>query len=151
MRAVIQRVAQASVKVEKQIVGSINQGLLVFLGVSPEDTAEDRKWLLQKILKLRVFNDENGVMNLSLEDIGADLLVVSQFTLHARIKKGSRPSYARAAGPEVAEKHYEDFLREARVQIGNNRVANGQFGAHMEVDLLNDGPVTIWIDTHNKE
>lgn len=151
MRALIQRVSKASVKVEHNTIGEINQGLLIFLGVGPDDDATDKDWLLQKIIKLRIFNDEVGLMNLSLEDIGASLLVVSQFTLHAKVKKGTRPSYAKAAGPEIAEKYYEEFIEDAQQLLGDNRVANGEFGAHMEVELLNDGPVTIWIDTKNKE
>ena len=151
MRALIQRVSSASVEVEKETVGAINQGLLILLGVGPDDTAEDRDWLLQKILKLRIFNDAEGLMNLSIEDVKGQLLVVSQFTLHAKVKKGTRPSYARAAGPDLAEKLYLEFIEEAEKLMGENRVAQGQFGAHMEVKLLNDGPVTIWIDTKNKE
>lgn len=151
MRALIQRVSKASVKVEHNTIGQINQGLLILLGVGPDDEAADKDWLLQKILKLRIFNDEAGLMNLSLEDIGASLLVVSQFTLHAKVKKGTRPSYAKAAGPEIAKKYYEEFIEDARQLLGDNRVAKGEFGAHMEVELINDGPVTIWIDTKNKE
>jgi len=151
MRALIQRVSSASVEVEKETVGAINQGLLILLGVGPDDTAEDQDWLLQKILKLRIFNDAEGLMNLSIEDVKGQLLVVSQFTLHAKVKKGTRPSYARAAGPDLAEKLYLEFIAEAEKLMGENRVAQGQFGAHMEVKLLNDGPVTIWIDTKNKE
>lgn len=151
MRALIQRVSKASVKVEDNTIGQINQGLLIFLGVGPDDETADKDWLLQKILKLRIFNDEAGLMNLSLEDIGASLLIVSQFTLHAKVKKGTRPSYAKAAGPEIAKKYYEGFIEDARLLLGDNRVANGEFGAHMEVELINDGPVTIWIDTKNKE
>ncbi len=151
MRALIQRCTKAKVTVDQSIVGEIGQGLLVFLGVGPEDETADRDWLLQKILKLRIFNDEAGLMNLSVEDIKGEMLVVSQFTLHAKVKKGTRPSYARAAKPELAEKMYEEFLSEARQEMGEQRVAAGQFGADMAVDLINDGPVTIWIDTKNKE
>ena len=151
MRALIQRVSRAEVRVDSKVSGSIKQGLLVLLGVGLEDGAEDRDWLLQKILKLRIFNDAEGIMNLSLEDIQGELLVVSQFTLHAKVKKGSRPSYINAARPELAEKLYEEFLNVARQEIGAKRVGSGVFGAHMEVDLVNDGPVSIWIDTKNKE
>ncbi len=151
MRALIQRVSSASVEVEKETVAAINRGLLILLGVGPDDTAEDRDWLLQKILKLRIFNDAEGLMNLSVEDVKGELLVVSQFTLHAKVKKGTRPSYARAAGPDLAEKLYLEFIAEAEKLMGEKRVAQGKFGAHMEVQLLNDGPVTIWIDTKNKE
>ncbi len=151
MRALIQRCRYAKVEVDQQVVGEIDSGLLVFLGVGPEDTEEDQSWLLQKILKLRIFNDAEGLMNLSIEDVNGSLLVVSQFTLHAKVKKGTRPSYARAAPPEMAEAQYEAFLKAARNHLGESRVAQGQFGAHMEVSLKNDGPVTIWIDTKNKE
>tara|TARA_B100001115_G_C15846520_1_gene426834 strand:+ start:370 stop:825 length:456 start_codon:yes stop_codon:yes gene_type:complete len=151
MRALIQRVQKASVQVEGEIVGAIDKGLLILLGVGPDDEAEDRDWLLQKILKLRIFNDEQDLMNLSVEDVQGSLLVVSQFTLHAKVKKGTRPSYAKAAPPDMANQLYEEFLAEARTLIGESRVSQGQFGAHMEVELVNDGPVTIWIDTKNKE
>ncbi len=151
MRALIQRCSQAEVRVDNQVTGSIAKGLLIFLGVGPDDDEQDFEWLLQKILKLRIFNDAEGLMNLSVEDVGGDLLVVSQFTLHAKVKKGTRPSYAKAAPPDMAEKLYESFLSEARKCLGTERVAAGKFGAHMEVDLINDGPVTIWIDTKNKE
>lgn len=151
MRALIQRCSHAEVRVDKKVVGAIDEGLLVLLGVGPDDTAEDRKWLLQKILKLRIFNDAEGLMNLSIEDVKGSLLVVSQFTLHAKIKKGTRPSYAKAAPPQLAEQHYNDFIKEASTHLGESRTAQGIFGAHMELDLVNDGPVTIWIDTKNKE
>lgn len=151
MRALIQRCSKAEVRVDKARTGAIEKGLLIFLGVGPEDTSEDLDWLLQKILKLRIFNDEEGLMNLSVEDVKGDLLVVSQFTLHAKVKKGTRPSYAKAAPPDIAEKLYEEFINKSQNHLGQNRVAAGKFGAHMEVDLINDGPVTIWIDTKNKE
>lgn len=151
MRALIQRCSKAEVRVDKARTGAIEKGLLIFLGVGPEDTSEDLDWLLQKILKLRIFNDEEGLMNLSVEDVKGDLLVVSQFTLHAKVKKGTRPSYAKAAPPDIAEKLYEELISKARNHLGQNRIAAGIFGAHMEVDLINDGPVTIWIDTKNKE
>lgn len=151
MRALIQRVSSASVEVEGQTVGAIQQGLLVFLGIGPEDGPEDEQWLLQKILKLRIFGDEEGLMNLSLEDVQGSLLLVSQFTLHAKVKKGTRPSYAKAAAPDLAKRMYLNFIDEARKVMGENRVAEGEFGANMQVQLVNDGPVTIWIDTKNKE
>lgn len=151
MRALIQRCTSAEVVVEQKTVGAIQRGLLVFLGVGQEDTDEDRHWLLQKILKLRIFNDQAGLMNLSVEDVQGSLLVVSQFTLHAQVKKGSRPSYIKAAAPNFAEEQYQKFVEEAKVHLGESRVGQGIFGAHMEVKLLNDGPVTIWIDTKNKE
>lgn len=151
MRALIQRVSQASVEVNQSEVGAIGAGLLIFLGIGPDDESEDRDWLLQKILKLRIFNDQEGLMNHSIEDIEGELLIVSQFTLHAKVKKGTRPSYARAAKPDLAQSLYEDFVSEAQKSLGAKRVAKGQFGAHMNVSLVNDGPVTIWIDTKRKE
>ena len=131
--------------------GAIEQGLLIFLGVGPEDGPEDRAWLLQKILKLRIFNDSEGLMNLSVQEVKGEVLIISQFTLHAKVKKGTRPSYARAAKPELAEAEYEAFIALATQELGLERVQTGKFGAHMEVELINDGPVTIWIDTKNKE
>jgi D-tyrosyl-tRNA(Tyr) deacylase len=151
MRALIQRVSQASVIVESKTVGTIKKGLLVFLGIGMEDTQEDETWLLQKILKLRLFNDDEDKINLSLDDIGGSLLIVSQFTLQAQIKKGNRPGFSKAAKPELALKGYQDFCEAATLAIGVERVAQGVFGAHMEVNLVNDGPLTIWIDTKNKE
>lgn len=151
MRALIQRCSRAAVRVDKQVKGAIAEGLLIFLGVGPDDDAADREWLLQKILKLRIFNDQEGLMNLSVEDVGGALLVVSQFTLHAKVKKGTRPSYARAAKPDLAQAEYEAFIALATQELGANKVQSGEFGAHMEVELVNDGPVTIWIDTKNKE
>lgn len=151
MRALIQRVSSASVEVDNRSTGAIKQGLLVFLGIGPDDGQEDEQWLLQKILKLRIFSDSEGLMNLSVEDVQGSLLVVSQFTLHAKVKKGSRPSYAKAAPPEMAKAMYLNFIQEAKKIMGENRVAEGEFGANMQVTLQNDGPVTIWIDTKNKE
>ena len=150
MRVVIQRVTQASVTVEKEIVGQINQGLLVLLGIETEDSLEDVDWLLNKTLNLRIFNDENGVMNKSLLETGGELFVISQFTLMAATKKGNRPSYIRAAKHEQAIPLYETFCQKAEARIGKN-VAKGIFGADMKVALLNDGPVTIQIDSKNKE
>ena len=150
MRVVIQRVTQASVTVEKEIVGQINQGLLVLLGIETEDSLEDVDWLLNKTLNLRIFNDENGVMNKSLLETGGELLVISQFTLMAATKKGNRPSYIRAAKHEQAIPLYETFCQKAEARMGKN-VAKGIFGADMKVALLNDGPVTIQIDSKNKE
>lgn len=151
MRALIQRVSSASVKVEGTTVGGIERGLLVLLGLGPEDDKPDRDWLLQKIIKLRIFSDDAGLMNLSLEDIQGSLLIVSQFTLHAKLKKGNRPSYAKAAPPEIAKGMYQAFIEEAQKQLGPERVSQGEFGANMQVALVNDGPVTLWIDTQNKE
>ena len=150
MRVVIQRVTQASVTVEKEIVGQINQGLLVLLGIETEDSLEDVDWLLNKTLNLRIFNDENGVMNKSLLETEGELLVISQFTLMAATKKGNRPSYIRAAKHEQAIPLYESFCQKAEARMGKN-VAKGIFGADMKVALLNDGPVTIQIDSKNKE
>lgn len=150
MRVVIQRVTQASVTVKKEIVGQINQGLLVLLGVETEDSLEDVDWLLNKTLNLRIFNDENGVMNKSLLETGGELLVISQFTLMAATKNGNRPSYIRAAKHQQAIPLYEVFCQKAEARMGRN-VAKGIFGADMKVALLNDGPVTIQIDSKNIE
>ncbi|MCL5245852.1 D-aminoacyl-tRNA deacylase [Cellulophaga sp. 20_2_10] len=150
MRAVIQRVTRASVTVEDKVISKINLGLLILLGIEAEDTQEDIEWLSRKIANLRIFNDEAGVMNKSLIDVNGDAIVVSQFTLHAAIKKGNRPSYIKAARPEVAIPLYEQFILQVESDI-NKKVGTGIFGADMKVDLLNDGPVTILIDTKNKE
>ena len=146
----IQRVTQASVTVEKEIVGQIEQGLLVLLGIEAADTTEDLDWLLNKTLNLRIFNDHDGVMNKSLLDIDGELLVISQFTLMAATKKGNRPSYIRAAKHDHAIPLYEAFCQKAEARIGK-AVAKGVFGADMKVALLNDGPVTIQIDSKNRE
>jgi len=150
MRAIIQRVKEASVSVEGQLISEIKSGLLVLLGVTHEDTQQDIDWLSKKILNLRIFNDENGVMNKSLLEVGEELIVVSQFTLYAATKKGNRPSYTAAAKPEVANQLYESFVKACEEQL-QKEVGKGVFGADMKVSLLNDGPVTISIDTHNKE
>ncbi len=150
MRAVIQRVKHASVTVDGEVIANIGQGLLVLLGVQPDDTEEDASWLTAKIARLRVFDDENGVMNRSVTDIDGEVLVVSQFTLMASYKKGNRPSYIRAAGPDIAIPLYERFTWQLKEEIGKP-VATGRFGADMKVSLLNDGPVTICMDTKNKE
>ena len=150
MRVVIQKVTQASVSIENQIVASINQGLLVLVGIEDTDTNDDIAWLSAKIVNLRVFDDDNGVMNLSVKEVGGELLIVSQFTLHASTKKGNRPSYIKAARPEVAIPIYEAFIKQVESLLGK-RVPTGQFGAMMQVSLCNDGPVTILIDTKNKE
>ncbi len=150
MRAVIQRVSEASVAVEQEAISSINQGVMVLLGIESIDTQEDIEWLSGKIARLRIFNDENGVMNKSLQDVGGEALVVSQFTLHASTKKGNRPSYIKAAKPDVSVPLYEQFISQLEKNLGK-KVGTGQFGAHMEVSLVNDGPVTIIIDTQNKE
>lgn len=150
MRVVIQRVKNGSVRVEDKITGSIGIGLLILVGIEESDTKEDIEWLSSKIAKLRVFPDENDVMNLSVTDIDGEILVVSQFTLHAATKKGNRPSYIRAAPPEYAIPMYEQFVERLEFEIGK-KVEEGIFGAMMDVSLVNWGPVTIWIDTKSKE
>ena len=150
MRVVIQRVANASVTVEAKVVSEIQKGLLVFVGIEEADTQEDLDWLVTKITQLRIFNDENEVMNLSVQDIDGDVLVVSQFTLHAATKKGNRPSYIKAAKPDFAIPMYERFVKALESKLGK-KVPTGIFGADMKVLLLNDGPVTIQIDSKNKE
>lgn len=150
MRAVIQRVARASVCIEGEIKAEIGQGLLVFLGIETEETPEDVDWLCRKIIQLRIFNDENGVMNIPVSETGGEVLVISQFTLHAKTKKGNRPSYINAARPEIAIPLYNDFIKKLSSLLGK-MVKTGEFGTKMLVDLTNDGPVTILIDTKNKE
>ena len=150
MRAVIQRVTQASVAVDGQITGNIQQGLLVLLGVEDADTTEDITWLSNKIVNLRIFNDTAGVMNLSVKETGGDILLVSQFTLHASTKKGNRPSYIRASKPDIAIPMYEKMIVQLGLDLGK-KIQTGIFGADMKVALLNDGPVTIMIDTQDRE
>ena len=150
MRAVIQRVSEASVTIDHKIRSSIQKGLLVLAGIEDADTAEDIAWLSAKIVNLRIFNDEQGVMNVSLKDIGGDLILVSQFTLHAATKKGNRPSYIKASKPDIAIPLYEQLIRQLEMDLGKP-VGTGEFGADMKVALINDGPVTILIDTKNKE
>lgn len=150
MKAVIQRVSEASVTIEGEVVARIDRGLLVLLGIEDADTEEDIKWLTGKISKLRIFGDENNVMNKSVLDIDAEAIVVSQFTLHASTKKGNRPSYIKAAKPDIAIPLYEKFVKQFETDLGK-KVGTGVFGADMKVSLLNDGPVTIIIDTKNKE
>lgn len=150
MRIVIQRVWEAKVKVEEEVVGSMGHGLLVFLGIENEDDSSDLEWLINKLLNLRIFNDENQMMNRSLLDIMGELMVISQFTLMAATKKGNRPSYIRAARHEIAIPLYEQFLILAEQRLGK-KVAKGVFGADMKVSLINDGPVTIIIDSKNRE
>lgn len=150
MKAVIQRVSKASVTIEGERVANIQQGLLILLGVEDADTKEDIEWLSKKIANLRIFNDDNGVMNTSLLDVDGDAIVVSQFTLHASTKKGNRPSYIKAAKPDVAIPMYETFVQQLEKDI-NKKVQTGEFGADMKVELLNDGPVTILIDTKDKK
>jgi D-aminoacyl-tRNA deacylase len=150
MRAVIQRVTRASVEVRQEIVGQIGRGLLVFLGVESADSREDVLWLAGKIARLRIFSDENGAMNLSVQDLAGDLLVVSQFTLFASTRKGNRPSFLHAAEPEQANQLYEEFCQQLEAEIARP-VRRGIFGANMQIDLVNEGPVTIWIDTKKRE
>lgn len=150
MRVVIQRVKEASVTIDAQIKSAITEGLLILVGVEDVDTDEDMKWLAAKIVNLRIFGDENGLMNRSVVDIDGQLLVVSQFTLHASTKKGNRPSFLRAAKPDFAVPMYERFIEELK-KLSNLTVLTGEFGADMKVALLNDGPVTICMDTKNKE
>lgn len=150
MRLVIQRVQEASVTIEKKIVGSISKGLLVLIGIETKDTEADVDWCLSKLVNMRIFSDDEGKMNLSLIDVNGELLVVSQFTLHASTKKGNRPSFIAAARPEQAIPLYESFLEKASKLI-ETKIQSGEFGADMKVGLVNDGPVTILIDSQNKE
>jgi len=149
MKAVIQRVSGASVTINNSAVSSIDQGLLILLGIVPEDTNDDIKWLSNKIANLRIFSDDNDVMNRSLLAIGGNAIIVSQFTLHAHTKKGNRPSYIKAAKPEIAIPLYEAFITQFEQDLGK-KVGTGEFGADMKVALVNDGPVTIIIDTKQK-
>ena len=150
MRAVVQRVAEASVTVNGEITGAVQNGLLVFLGIEDADTNEDIQWLSSKIVNLRIFNDGAGIMNLSVKDVAGDILLVSQFTLHAMVKKGNRPSYIKASKPDIAIPLYEEMILRLESDLGRE-IQTGMFGADMKVRLLNDGPVTIIIDTRNKE
>ncbi len=150
MRVVIQRVTEASVRVENQVIGQIGYGLMILLGIENDDQQEDIDWLVHKIKNLRIFNDENGIMNKSLLDVQGEVLIISQFTLHAKTKKGHRPSYIHAAKPDIAIPLYEQFIKTFSDSIPT-KVASGKFGAMMDVSLVNHGPVTILIDTKNKE
>jgi len=149
MRAVIQRVSQSSVTIDKKLITEIGKGLLVLVGIEEADTLEDVEWLAGKISRLRIFPDMNGIMNLSLEETGGDVLVVSQFTLHASTKKGNRPSYIQAAKPETAIPLYKSFIHQLEVAL-KKPVRTGEFGAMMDISLINTGPVTIIIDSKNK-
>jgi len=146
MRLLIQRVKRAQVTVENEIVGSISTGLLVFLGVGQEDSESDVDKLTEKLVKMRLFEDEAGKMNLDINQVNGSILVVSQFTLFADTRKGNRPSFIEAAKPELAERLYRQFIEKLRSSLGAQRIAEGQFGAMMDVELVNDGPVTIWVD-----
>ncbi len=150
MRVILQRVSRASVTVEETVISSIGNGVLILLGITDEDDQEDVRWLVRKIANLRIFNDTDGVMNLSLLDIKGDAIVVSQFTLYGATKKGNRPSYVKAAKPDIAVPLYDAFVLELNNTLGR-KVGTGVFGADMKVELLNDGPVTIFMDTKNKE
>ena len=150
MRVLLQRVQKASVETEGRTVGRIGQGLLLLVGIEANDTAEDIDWLTGKIARLRVFPDENGAMNRSVQETAGELLVISQFTLHASTKKGNRPSFLRAAPPDVAEPIFDEFCTTLVRQM-NRPVQRGVFGAHMMVNLVNDGPVTIWLDSKQRE
>ncbi len=149
MRTILQRVQHASVTVDGKITGNINHGILVLVGFEPEDINEDFEWIIKKIIQLRIFNDENNVMNLDIQQTNGEILVISQFTLHAAVKKGNRPSYIKASKPDLANEQYEEFLN----LLENNfkPVQKGIFGADMKVELLNDGPVTIFIDSKNRD
>lgn len=150
MKTVIQRVSSTSVTVDASIVAKIQQGLLVLVGIEDADTLEDIQWLCQKIVNLRIFSDENDLMNLSVQDINGDVIVVSQFTLHASTKKGNRPSYIKAAKPDIAVPLYQKLISQLETDLGK-KIQTGIFGADMKVALVNDGPVTIVIDTKNRE
>ena len=150
MKTVIQRVSSASVTIDTKIVADIQNGLLVLVGIEESDNQEDINWLTAKIANLRIFGDENHVMNLSLKDIDGEMIVVSQFTLHAMTKKGNRPSYIKAAKPQIAIPLYTSFIAQMEMELGK-KVQTGQFGAYMKVTLTNDGPVTLLLDTKNKE
>ena len=150
MKVVIQRVSSASVTIDNKIVADIQNGLLVLVGIEDLDNQDDITWLTSKIANLRIFGDNNQVMNLSLKDIAGEMIIISQFTLHAATKKGNRPSYLKAAKPETAIPVYEKFIEQMEIDLGK-KVQTGQFGADMKVSLLNDGPVTIVIDSKNKE
>jgi D-aminoacyl-tRNA deacylase len=150
MRAVIQRVTKASVTIEKKLYSEIGPGLMVLVGFEETDNSEDIEWLSNKIFQLRIFDDSNGIMNLSVKETGGDILVVSQFTLHAKTKKGNRPSYIKAANPEIAIPLYKSFVGKLQELMGK-KIQTGEFGAMMQCEIINDGPVTIIIDTKNKE
>ena len=150
MRVIIQRVKKASVEIENRLHSKVGQGMLVLLGIEDADDPGDLEWLIGKIIKLRIFDDEQGVMNLSINQIDGDILLISQFTLHASTKKGARPSYIRAAHPDKAIPLYQSFIKQLNAQM-NTEIKTGEFGAKMQVELVNDGPVTIIIDSKNRE
>jgi D-tyrosyl-tRNA(Tyr) deacylase len=150
MRLLIQRVSEASVTIDEKVKSAIGKGLLILVGIGNDDDFSDIEWLIRKLLNLRIFNDENEVMNLSVKDIDGEILVISQFTLHASTKKGNRPSYIKAAKPETSIPLYEKFIQHIEKEFGKS-VGTGAFGADMKVALVNDGPVTIWIDSKDKQ
>ena len=150
MKVVIQRVSEASVSIDENKISQIQNGLLILVGIEDLDNQEDINWLTSKIINLRIFGDKNHIMNLSVKDINGDIVVVSQFTLHASTKKGNRPSYIKASKPEIAIPLYENFIKQLEIELGK-KVQRGVFGADMEIFLINDGPVTIIIDSKNKE
>lgn len=150
MRVLIQRVSEASVRIENEVKGEIGLGLLVLIGIENEDQEEDIQWLTDKMIKLRIFDDEKGVMNLSVKDVDGELLLISQFTLHASTRKGARPSYLKAARPEIAIPLYKRLIEVVDAKMGK-KPATGAFGADMKVSLINNGPVTIWMDSKNRE
>ncbi len=150
MRVLVQRVSKSSVTIEGQVIASIGKGMLILAGFEETDTSEDISWMAAKLAKLRIYDDAEGVMNLSIQDIDGEVIIVSQFTLHAQTKKGNRPSYIKAARPEQAIPLYKEFIATMEKELGKP-VNTGEFGAEMMVELINDGPVTIWIDTKNKE
>lgn len=150
MKVVIQRVVESSVRINNEIVGSIGKGILLLIGIEDTDTSVDINWLVSKVANLRIFDDENGVMNVSLKDCEGEMLVVSQFTLHALTKKGNRPSYIKASKPEIAIPLYEEFIKRMEEELGK-KIEKGVFGGDMKVSLINDGPVTIIIDSKNKQ
>jgi len=151
VRAVIQRVSRASVEVDRSMIASISKGFMILIGIEHEDSHADIDWIKSKAIKLRIFDDEDGKMNLDINQIQGDVILVSQFTLHASCKKGNRPSFIKAAKPVMAEKLFNKMVSEFRMELGENRVQTGQFGAMMDVDFVNDGPVTILLDSKVKE
>lgn len=151
MRVILQRVSEAAVAIDGQIVGEIGTGLMILLGIETADDESDVQWLVRKIISMRLFDDDGGKMNLSLKDVNGSVLVVSQFTLHAQVKKGTRPSFIKAARPEQAIPLYEAFIAAMKTELGDQRVATGEFGAMMKVSLVNDGPVTISVDSRSRE
>ena len=150
MKVVIQRVSQASVVVDNQMIGQIEKGFMLLVSVEDADTQEDLDWIVKKTIGIRIFNDKNGKMNLSINEVDGSLLVISQFTLHASVKKGNRPSFIKAGAPEFAKKRYQDLIESFKIQLISNQVKSGEFGADMKVSLINDGPVTILLDSKNK-